>query len=123
MSKVILVVDDSSMMRMTVGRALREAGYDVLEAEDGEKALEQLNNSGKVNLIISDVNMPKMDGITFVQNVKEIPQYKFIPIIMLTTESQQELIEKGKKAGVRAWMVKPFDKQQLLGAIEKLIMM
>lgn len=123
MAKTIMIVDDSSMMRMTVGRALRDAGYDVVEAEDGEKALAKLDTVEKVHLIISDVNMPKMDGITFVQNVKNMQNYKFIPIIMLTTESQQELIERGKKAGVKAWMVKPFDKEQLLGAIQKLTMM
>lgn len=122
MAKTILVVDDSSMMRMTVGRALKDAGYNTLEADDGEKALAVANGGQKIDLVISDVNMPKMDGITFVSNLKNLPKYRFVPVIMLTTESQQDLIERGKKAGVKAWMVKPFDKNQLLGAIEKLTM-
>ncbi len=120
MSKKILIVDDSSSFRQVVNIALTEAGYDVLEACDGKDALSKLNGD-KIHLIISDVNMPNMDGITFVTEAKKLPAYKFTPIIMLTTESQDDMIQKGKAAGVKAWMVKPFKPAQMLDAVSKLI--
>jgi two-component system chemotaxis response regulator CheY len=120
MSKTVLIVDDSSVMRMTVINVLKEAGYTMVEASDGLNALEKLSTY-KVDLIISDVNMPNMDGLTFVKKVKELPDYKFIPIIMLTTVTGQDKIEIGKAAGIKAWMVKPFDKNKLIGAVSKLL--
>jgi two-component system chemotaxis response regulator CheY len=121
MAKTIMVVDDSLSIRQVVGIALRQAGYDVIEGCDGADALAKLTGQ-KVNLIISDVNMPNMDGITFVRELKTRPAYKFTPVMMLTTESQQEKKAQGQAAGARAWMVKPFKPDALLAAVQKLVM-
>jgi two-component system chemotaxis response regulator CheY len=121
MAKSVLVVDDSSSVRQVVGIALKSAGYDVIEASDGKDALGKLNGQ-KVHLIISDVNMPNMDGITFVKEVKKLPSYKFTPIIMLTTESQESKKMEGQAAGAKAWVVKPFQPAQMLAAVSKLIL-
>jgi two-component system chemotaxis response regulator CheY len=124
MAKTIMVVDDSISIRQVVGIALRQAGYEVIEACDGNDALVRLAalSGQKINLIISDVNMPNMDGITFVRELKTRPAYKFTPVLMLTTESQEEKKEQGKAAGARAWMVKPFKPEALLAAVQKLTM-
>ena len=119
MAKTIMIVDDSSSMRMVVTIALKGAGYNVLEGRDGQDALVKLNGQ-KVHLIISDVNMPVMDGISFVKAVKQLPAYKFTPIIMLTTESEESKKREGQAAGAKAWVVKPFKPEQLLGAVQKL---
>jgi two-component system chemotaxis response regulator CheY len=119
MAKTIMVVDDSMSIRQVVGLALKQAGYDVIEGCDGRDALAKLTGQ-KVNLIISDVNMPNMDGITFVRELKTRPAYKFTPVLMLTTESQEDKKEQGKAAGARAWMVKPFKPEALLAAVQKL---
>jgi two-component system chemotaxis response regulator CheY len=119
MAKTIMVVDDSISIRQVVGIALKQAGYEVLEAGDGKDALAKLTGQ-KVNLIISDVNMPNMDGISFVRELKTRPAYKFTPVLMLTTESQEDKKEQGKAAGARAWMVKPFKPEALLAAVQKL---
>jgi two-component system chemotaxis response regulator CheY len=121
MAKTILVVDDSASLRQVVGIALKGAGYDVLEACDGKDALGKLNGQ-KIHLIISDVNMPNMDGITFVTEAKKLPDYKFTPIIMLTTESAENKKSAGQAAGAKAWVVKPFQPAQMLAAVSKLIM-
>lgn len=119
MAKTIMVVDDSSSLRVVVGIALKGAGYDVLEACDGKDALAKLNGQ-KIHLVVSDVNMPNMNGIDFVSNLKQMPAYKFTPVIMLTTESQDDMKRAGQAAGAKAWMVKPFKAEQLLAAIQKL---
>ncbi|KPY23930.1 response regulator [Pseudomonas syringae] len=121
MAKSVLVVDDSSSVRQVVGIALKSAGYDVIEACDGKDALGKLTGQ-KVHLIISDVNMPNMDGITFVKEVKTLASYKFTPIIMLTTESQESKKAEGQAAGAKAWVVKPFQPAQMLAAVSKLIL-
>ena len=121
MAKTIMVVDDSISIRQVVGIALKQAGYEVLDACDGKDALAKLTGQ-KVNLIISDVNMPNMDGISFVRELNTRPAYKFTPVLMLTTESQEEKKEQGKAAGARAWMVKPFKPEALLAAVQKLTM-
>jgi two-component system chemotaxis response regulator CheY len=121
MAKTILIVDDSFSMRQTLGIALKNAGYEVVEACDGKAALKQLDGR-KYNMIISDVNMPIMDGITFVTEAKKLPAYRFTPIIMLTTESDPAKKQLGKDAGVRAWVVKPFQPPALLDAVAKLIL-
>ncbi|CAN5893192.1 response regulator [soil metagenome] len=121
MSKTVMIVDDSASVRQVVGLALRGAGYAVIEGSDGKDALSKLTGQ-KVHLIISDVNMPNMDGITFVQEVKKLPMYKFTPIIMLTTESQEGKKLQGQAAGARAWVVKPFQPAQMLAAVSKLIL-
>lgn len=121
MSKTILIVDDSSSLRQVVSITLKGAGYSVIEACDGRDALTKLNGQ-KIHLIISDVNMPNMDGITFVTEAKKLPAYKFTPIIMLTTESGEAKKQAGQAAGARAWVVKPFQPAQMLGAVSKLIL-
>ena len=121
MSKTVMVVDDSASVRQVVGLALKGAGYTVIEGCDGVDALSKLKGQ-KVHLIISDVNMPNMDGITFVQEVKKLAAYKFTPIIMLTTESQEGKKLQGQAAGARAWVVKPFQPALMLAAVSKLIL-
>jgi two-component system chemotaxis response regulator CheY len=120
MARTILVVDDSASVRQVVGIALRGAGYDVITATDGQDALRQMNGQ-RIHLVISDVNMPNMDGITFVTEVKKLPAYKFTPIIMLTTESQEEKKRLAQAAGAKAWVTKPFQPPQMLAAVSKLI--
>lgn len=119
MSKTILVVDDSASVREVVGIALKGAGYDVIEASDGAEGLKRLDGR-KVHLVISDVNMPNMDGISFVKALKARPDYKFTPVLMLTTESGESKKEAGKAAGAKAWLVKPFQPPVLLSAVQKL---
>lgn len=121
MSKNILIVDDSMSIRQVVGMTLRNAGYNVIEAQDGKDALGKCNGQ-KFHLIISDVNMPNMDGIAFLQAVKQIPAYRFTPVIMLTTESAAEKKAAGQAAGAKAWVVKPFMPAQMLTAVSKLIL-
>lgn len=121
MAKTILIVDDSASLRQVVNIALSGAGYEVLEACDGQDGLSKLDGK-KVHLIVSDVNMPVMDGITMVKQIKQMAQYKFTPIIMLTTESKDEMKQAGKEAGVKAWVVKPFKPEQMLDAVSKLIL-
>ncbi|WP_027854950.1 response regulator [Marinobacterium litorale] len=121
MDKTIMVVDDSASIRQVVGIALRGAGYQVIEARDGRDALSKLTGD-KIHLIISDVNMPNMDGITFVKELKKNPRYKFTPVIMLTTEAGKDKMAEGKAAGAKAWVVKPFQPPQMLDAVSKLIM-
>lgn len=120
MSKCILVVDDSASMRQVVSIALQGAGFNVIEACDGRDALNKLTGQ-RVHLIISDVNMPNMDGISFVKEVKARGEYKFTPVIMLTTESADAKKSEGQAAGAKAWVVKPFQPQQMLAAVSKLI--
>ena len=119
MAKTILIVDDSASIRQVVGIALRSSGYDVIEACDGKDALSKMTGQ-KINLIISDVNMPNMDGITFLTEVKKNASYKFTPVIMLTTEAGQDKMAAGRAAGAKAWVVKPFQPPQMLAAVAKL---
>ena len=120
MAKTILIVDDSASIRQVVGIALRGAGFDVLEAVDGVDGLKKCDGQ-KIHLIISDVNMPQLDGVNFVKALKQLPSYKFTPVIMLTTEGKESTMLEGKAAGVRAWVLKPFQPAALLDAVAKLI--
>lgn len=119
MSKTIMIVDDSASVRRVVGIALKGAGYTVIEGADGRDALAKLTGQ-KVHLIISDVNMPNMDGISFLKAVKQLPSYRFTPVIMLTTESEESKKREGQAAGAKAWVVKPFQPEQLIGAVQRL---
>ncbi len=121
MSKTVLIVDDSASIRQVVSITLKGAGYQVIEGCDGKDALSKLDGR-KVHMIISDVKMPNMDGITFVKNVKQLPAYKFTPVIMLTTEAGEAKKEEGRAAGAKAWVVKPFQPAQMLTAVSKLIL-
>jgi two-component system chemotaxis response regulator CheY len=121
MAKTIMIIDDSVSLRQVVGIALTSAGYEVLEACDGKDALARLTGR-KVHLILCDVNMPNMDGISFLKALREVPSYKFTPVIMLTTEAGEDKKREGQAAGARAWVVKPFKPEQLLLAVAKLIL-
>ena len=121
MGKRILIVDDSSSMRTVAGIALRGAGYEVLEAGNGQEGLAKLDGE-RIHLIISDVNMPVMDGIEFLKEVKRHPNYRFTPVIMLTTEAGEDTKAAGRAAGAKAWIVKPFQPTVMLDAVSKLVM-
>lgn len=120
MSKTIMVVDDSASLRQVVKLALTGAGYSVIEACDGRDALNKADGQ-RIHLVISDVNMPNMDGISFVRQLKTNPAYKFTPVIMLTTESGEDRKAAGQAAGAKAWVTKPFLPAQMLSAVSKLI--
>ena len=120
MAKRIMVIDDSAALRQTVLEALVEAGYEVIGAADGQEALGMLDGS-KVDLMICDVHMPRMDGLTFVREVKRLADYRFVPVIMLTTESSEKSRLAGLMAGAKAWVVKPFRPDQILHAVSKLV--
>ena len=122
MAKTILIVDDSSSLRALVRMALVREGYEVIEAVDGKDALGKLAGAAKINLIVSDVNMPNMDGIAFLTQVKQQPKHKYTPVIMLTTENQTEKIQAGRAAGAKAWIVKPFATPALIDAVSKLVL-
>ena len=119
MAQTILIIDDSASLSQVVAMALQGAGYDVLQAGDGQAALALLDGR-KIGMAICDVNMPRMNGIEFVKAAKALPAYRFLPIMMLTTESQEAKKEEGKAAGAKAWMVKPFSPSSLLNAVSKL---
>lgn len=116
----ILTVDDSTSMRQMVSFTLTQAGYDVLEAVDGVEGLEKAQ-SNRFNLVITDVNMPRMDGITLVKELRALANYKFTPILLLTTEAGADKKKQGKEAGATGWLVKPFNPDQLLNTIKKVI--
>jgi two-component system, chemotaxis family, chemotaxis protein CheY len=124
MGKKILVVDDSAVFRASLSFTLKGAGFDVVEANDGKQGLESLKKMAQGNdrpaLIFSDINMPIMDGIAFVKAVKQTP-HKYIPILVLTTESQENKKAEGKAAGAAGWLVKPFKEEQLLSVVHKFV--
>ncbi len=119
MAKIILTADDSASVRQMVGFALRGAGYQVIEAVDGQDAVDRLQ--GPVHMVITDLNMPRMDGIELIRRVRGIAAYKYIPVLMLTTESQDSKKQAGKAAGATGWIVKPFGVEQLLGVVKKVL--
>jgi two-component system chemotaxis response regulator CheY len=120
MTHCILTVDDSSTMRQMISFTLRGASFEVLEAGDGVEALEVAKGK-KLSLIITDVNMPRMDGITLVQRLRALPEFKFTPILVLTTESDASMKQKGKEAGATGWIVKPFSPEKLMDVVNKVI--
>jgi two-component system chemotaxis response regulator CheY len=124
MEKLILFVDDSPTMRSSVSFCLRNAGYVVVEAVDGEDGIQKLQSmkdeGQTVSLIITDINMPRMDGITFIQRVRE-SEFKFVPILVLTTEGEDAVIRKGRTAGASGWLMKPFQPENLLWAVRKVV--
>jgi two-component system, chemotaxis family, chemotaxis protein CheY len=120
MAKSILAIDDSASIRQMVGFTLKSSGYEVTEAVDGMDGLEKAK--GKTfNLILTDQNMPRMDGLTLIKNLRALPQYKTVPILMLTTESSDAMKQQGKAAGATGWLVKPFDPQKLIEVVKKVI--
>ena len=121
MAASILAVDDSPSMRQMVSFTLQSAGYDVVMANDGVEALEIAEKSPDINLVLTDVNMPNMDGITLVKHLRNLEDYKFKPILVLTTESSTEKKMMGKAAGATGWIVKPFDPEQLLNTLRRVL--
>jgi two-component system chemotaxis response regulator CheY len=119
MAKKVLVVDDSAAIRQSITYVLQQGGYEVVEAKDGVDGLSALAGMDVADLIITDVNMPNMDGISFIRKVREIAKNKFTPIIVLTTESQGSKMNEGKEAGATGWIVKPFSAEKLLGVVKK----
>ena len=119
MAKTIMTADDSASVRQMVGFALRGAGYEVIEAVDGQDALEALK--GPVHLVITDLNMPRLDGIELIRRIRGMAAYKYIPILMLTTESQDAKKQAGRAAGATGWIVKPFNVSQLLAVVKKVL--
>lgn len=120
MPKTILVVEDADSMRGLVSITLSSAGYNVVEAKDGKDALDKISRS-RVHLVISDVNMPNMDGIAFLKTLKQDPNYKFIPVVMLTTIKEEAKKREGQMAGAKAWIVKPFKPETILKVAQKII--
>jgi two-component system chemotaxis response regulator CheY len=116
----ILAVDDSASMRQMVSFTLKGAGHEVIEASDGVQALSEAKK-GKVDLVLTDVNMPNMDGITLIKELRTLPSYKFVPILTLTTESGMDKKMEGRSAGATGWIVKPFSPDQLLATIKKVL--
>ncbi|MFO7602359.1 MAG: response regulator [Gammaproteobacteria bacterium] len=116
----ILAVDDSASMRQMVAFTLKSAGHEVTEACDGQDALNKAK-ANKFSLVLSDVNMPVMDGITLIKELRALAGYRFTPILMLTTESTGEKKQEGKAAGATGWIVKPFNPEQLLATINKVL--
>ncbi|MBP9714251.1 MAG: response regulator [Sterolibacterium sp.] len=120
MAKTILAVDDSASIRQLVSFTLKGAGYEVVEAIDGMDGLEKAKTKA-INLVLTDQNMPRMDGMTLVKSLRALPQYKTTPILILTTESSDAMKAQGRAAGATGWLVKPFDPQKLLELIKKVI--
>jgi two-component system, chemotaxis family, chemotaxis protein CheY len=120
MSKTILAVDDSSSIRQMVSFVLSNAGYTVIEAEDGEEALAKAE-SAQISMVITDLHMPRLDGIGLIHKLRVKPTFKFVPIIMLTTESQDSKKQQGRDAGATGWIVKPFKPEQLIAVVKKVI--
>jgi len=125
MNKRVLILDDSRTIRTSVKYTLQKSGYEVLLAENGVEGLKVLKENSSMSdrpqMIITDINMPKMDGIEFIKEVKKDRQFKFIPILVLTTESQAEMKNKGKEAGAAGWLVKPFSPEQLTGVVKRFV--
>ncbi|MBF0559703.1 MAG: response regulator [Nitrospirae bacterium] len=120
MGKTVMVVDDSASMRQLVSFALNSAGYDVVAAVHGRDALDKMNNS-RVEMVVTDLNMPEMDGIELIKQLRTRPANKFTPIVMLTTESQETKKQEGKQAGASGWLVKPFKPDELVDVVRKFV--
>lgn len=120
MAKTVLAVDDSASIRQMVSFTLKSAGYEVIEAADGMDGLDKAK-AKSVNLVLTDQNMPRMDGLTLIKSLRALPQYKTVPILMLTTESSDAMKTQGRAAGATGWLVKPFDPQKLIEVVRKVI--
>ena len=121
MAKCVLVVDDSETVRQVLQLTLNNAGFGVIEAEDGDDALAKLASAQAVDMLITDLNMPKMDGLELIQKVRQDSKHRFTPIVMLTTESSEEKKRAGREAGASGWIVKPFKPEQLLKVVKMVL--
>jgi len=120
MSKRIMIVDDSATVRQVLQMTLEGAGYDILDAVDGQDALAKLEDA-RLDMVITDLNMPNLDGIGLIRKIRQHAAYRFIPIVMLTTESAEEKKQEGKAAGASGWIVKPFKPEQLLKVVKMVL--
>jgi two-component system chemotaxis response regulator CheY len=120
MVKKVLVVDDSDSMRQLITFTLKGAGYEVIEAIDGREGIKQLTGSG-IDMVITDLNMPNMDGIEFLKELRSNQTFKFLPVVMLTTESQVSKVMEAKAAGISGWIIKPFTPEQLIDTVAKFV--
>lgn len=120
MEKTVLAIDDSASIRQMVSFTLKSSGYSVIEAVDGVDGLDKARNK-TVNLVLTDQNMPRMDGLTLIKSLRSMPQYAKTPILMLTTESSDAMKAQGRAAGATGWLVKPFDPQKLIEVVRKVI--
>jgi len=121
MPKTVLVVDDSRSVRAVIGTTLQVAGYNVIQATDGQEGLDILNGDNHIELIITDLNMPNMDGITFIREIKKMPDYKSTPICMLTTETEQSKLEQGNSVSTDAWITKPVQPAHVINIVTRLL--
>ncbi|CBK42073.1 MAG: response regulator [Nitrospira sp.] len=121
MAKTVLVVDDSPTMRQMVAFTLTSAGYQVVEAGNGKEAVGKVNGGAKPDLVVTDLNMPEMDGITLIKEIRKMPALKFTPILMLTTEASDDKKKAGQAAGATGWIVKPFNPEQMMAVIKKVL--
>lgn len=121
MSKTALIVDDSPTMRQMVAFTLTNAGFTVIQAEDGKDAVKKVSSGMKLDIVVTDLNMPEMDGIALIKELRKLTTFKFTPILMLTTESAAEKKVAGKEAGATGWIVKPFNPEVLLKTIAKVM--
>ena len=121
MAKTVLVVDDSPTMRQMVAFTLTSAGYQVVEAGNGKEAVGKVNGGAKPDLVVTDLNMPEMDGITLIKEILKMPALKFTPILMLTTEASDDKKKAGQAAGATGWIVKPFNPEQMMAVIKKVL--
>ena len=121
MAKTVLVVDDSPTMRQMVAFTLTSAGYQVVEAGNGKEAVGKVNGGAKPDLVVTDLNMPEMDGITLIKEIRKMPALKFTPILMLTTEAADDKKKAGQAAGATGWIVKPFNPEQMMAVIKKVL--
>ncbi len=121
MAKTIMTVDDSPSVRQLVSFALKDAGYETIEAEDGQDAVRKLAAAPSVSLVVTDLHMPNMDGLQLIREIRQSSTHKFVPIVMLTTESKPEMKNEGRSAGASGWIVKPFEPPQLVGVVKKLL--
>ena len=120
MSKTILAVDDSGSLRQMLAFSLKAAGYGVIEAVDGQDALDKAKLH-TVDMVLTDQNMPSMDGLSLIKALRAMKNYQKVPILMLTTESSDEMKSQGRAAGANGWLVKPFDPARLIEVVKKLI--
>lgn len=120
MGKKVMVVDDSATVRQQVSAALGQAGFDVVEAVDGQDGFEKVEGTPDLALVVSDVNMPRMNGLEMLEKIRGVGKYNALPVVMLTTEGQPELIKRAKAAGAKGWIVKPFKAELLVAAAKKL---
>lgn len=120
MAKKVLVVDDNATIRSLSRKVLEGIGFEVSEAEDGQAGLEAAQADG-FQLVLADINMPRMNGIEMITEIRKLDAYKRVPVLIISTENNAQIMQKGKAAGANGWLVKPFQREKLLGILQKLV--